>query len=164
MGDVRRYLKNYLNLRVLQFKNRQMEYTDYITEDEKLQITLPEIWSEYEDEEGTYAFFNTEQWTGNLRITPVTLDERGADRIKGILESDYEKYENSEWKELGEYMFLHYSEESKDEEHWIYYWMTGVKNVLLVISFTIPLNNFDTPENEEELELVEEMIESIQFN
>ena len=34
-------------------------------------FTLPADWDEYDDEEeDTYAFFNSNSWTGNLRISP----------------------------------------------------------------------------------------------
>ena len=48
---------------------QKMNYWDFISDNKRFKVKLPENWAEYDDAENTYAFFNTEKWSGNLRIT-----------------------------------------------------------------------------------------------
>lgn len=53
-------------------------------------IDLPKNWSEYEleDEKNTNGFFDTSEWTGNLRITSLNIQvENPTEFIKNELAS-----------------------------------------------------------------------------
>ena len=59
-------------------------------------MKLPDEWEEYEDDnEGTYAFFNTKSWSGNLRITPLRISNADNNMVVEFLKSELEKNEGA---------------------------------------------------------------------
>jgi len=129
-------------------------------------LTLPDDWSEYEDEEGTYAFFNEKNWTGNFRVTPFRWeqttndgDDKAAKYISGELEDNKDAVEIK----LGIFPCAHYKKNLAQEgdEFIIYYWITGLKNNLFICSFTINKEQESTEKNTHELNIVETIIKSI---
>ncbi|MBF6640221.1 DUF3805 domain-containing protein [Flavobacterium sp. J49] len=123
-------------------------------------ILLPENWSEYEDEENTNAFFDSKEWTGNLRITPIKIDaNKNAELLKSEMESFNGKAEP--FKTKTGFEGLKYSEKSNKD--FIYYWYIIAQNKMFICSFTIDLDKKETPENQKELIKVTEIINSIEL-
>ncbi|KAF2328194.1 DUF3805 domain-containing protein [Flavobacterium daemonense] len=123
-------------------------------------ILLPENWPEYEDEDNTNAFFDTKEWTGNLRITPVKIDpNKNSELLKSEMESFNGKAEPFKTKEG--FKGLKYSE--KNGQDFMYYWYIIAKNKMFICSFTIDLDKKDTPKNLKELEKVAETLNSIEL-
>ncbi|MEW5677386.1 DUF3805 domain-containing protein [Flavobacterium enshiense] len=111
-------------------------------------ILLPKNWAEYDDEENTNAFFDTEEWTGNLRITPVRIDpNKNSELLKSEMESFNGKAEL--FKTNTGFDGLKYSE--KSGEDFIYYWYIIANDKMFICSFTIDLDKKDTQENQKEL-------------
>lgn len=123
-------------------------------------IELPKNWAEYKDEKNTNAFFNTSNWTGNLRITPIKIDQNKREQL--LID---------EVKSLGSkatlltthsgFSGLKFSEESGED--FIYYWYLFAKDRMFICSFTIDTNQKDSNKNKEELLLVSGIINSIKL-
>lgn len=135
-----------------------MSYWEFTSSNGWFSTRLPENWSEYEDEEGTEAFFNTEQWSGNLRITPVRLG--GMDIDKTTI--SFNNNQNEIVVKLGDWTASFYSERSSDDCI-IYYWTIGSKSIRFICSFTIDEEFLNTDRNTKELAVVEEVISNIKI-
>ena len=121
-------------------------------------IALPENWAEYDDEKNTNAFFDTTDWTGNLRITPIKIDPK---KGKELLETEINSFKGKAEKFRTQNGFdgLRYSE--KSESDFIYYWYLIVKDKMFICSFTINFTEKATKKNETEITKVTKIIESI---
>jgi hypothetical protein len=132
--------------------NRQKFISEY-----GFSISLPDNWSEYdlEDEKNTNGFFDTSEWTGNLRITPLKVQvDYPYDFIKNELtETDYKEFT---WDNI---KALNYSEESDDL--YIYYWHLIEKKKIYICSFTIDSKNKESVENKKELVKIEEILKTV---
>jgi hypothetical protein len=123
-------------------------------------IQLPNNWSEYEDETNTDAFFNTSKWSGNLRLTPVTIDpKKSTQYLKNKIESLDGKAKPFTTK--SKFKGLKFSEESGEE--YMYYWYVFAKDKMFICSFTIDSNQIDSKENQEALQVVDEIINSLKL-
>ena len=122
-------------------------------------IILPENWAEYEDEKNTNAFFDTKEWTGNLRITPIKTDPK---KIAELLESEVKELKGKaeKFKTKNGFEGVKYSE--TDKENFIYYWYLIVKDKIFICSFTIKIAEQETQKNKMELIKVNTIIDSIQ--
>ncbi|WP_181369175.1 DUF3805 domain-containing protein [Flavobacterium profundi] len=123
-------------------------------------IILPEKWAEYEDEENLNAFFDTENWTGNLRITVIELDRNIDDNY---IEKEYIRLTNAE-KIITQNGYTGFKYLEKSQDGLMYYWQLFHKNKMFVCSFVLNLEN-NTKLKEAEIEKVEKIINSIKaFN
>lgn len=119
-------------------------------------LNIPSNWSEYEtDEKNTNAFFDTVQWTGNLRITPMNYEIKNAKEfLREILRE--ENGQNIDWENI---RGIYYVRNAKNEE--INYWYLIENNKLYICSFTF--GNIDgKTEKEMELKKVTEILNSIE--
>jgi hypothetical protein len=110
-------------------------------------LKLSENWDEYDDgEEGTYAFFNTIKWTGNLRITPLKWSGAAdsSKRIAAKFVAD-ELMANPDARKtaIGDFECAFYSKPTKQdgEDLLIYYWITGKEDIQFTCSFTLDRKN-----------------------
>ena len=71
-----------------------MDYWYFTSASNWFSLNLPVNWAENEEEdEGTYAFFNKEEWSGNLRNTLLRLssDKNADDKIPSFIKSELEE-------------------------------------------------------------------------
>lgn len=134
-----------------------MEKNQFISE-YNYSIILPENWSEYEsDEKNTNAFFDTTNWTGNLRITPLNYYIKNPKEYleKNKIEKNAELFD---WKHIQGIYFVDNS--SNDE---INYWFIIENNRLFICSFFIGQLN-GKEEIEKELNKVEIILKTLKSN
>lgn len=119
-------------------------------------IMLPEKWAEYEDDENVNAFFDTENWTGNLRITVIEVNKNIDDNY---IEEEFKSRPKAK-KIITQNSLtgLKYTEESQDGL--MYYWQIFHENKLFICSFILNPEN-DNNLNKTEIEKVEKIIYSI---
>ena len=117
---------------------------------------LPENWAEYEDDENLNAFFDTSNWTGNLRVSVIEVDK--------IIEENYIEdafKSHSKAKKFITQNGLNGIEYSlKSEEGLMYYWQLFYNNKIIVCSFVLNPKN-DIMLNEKEVEKVDGIVSSI---
>ena len=118
-------------------------------------IKLPENWNEYEsDENNTNAFFDTTNWTGNLRITSMNYKVENSLNFLNKIQIE-KKAKKISWSNL---QGIYYVENKNNEQ--IHYWYLIEKNKLYVCSFLIgKLNGKTAIENE--LNKVENILKTI---
>ena len=119
-------------------------------------IILPEKWAEYDDDKNVNAFFDTENWTGNLRITVIDVDKNIDDNY---IEKEYNNQKNAE-KIITENGFTGFKYIEKSQDGLMYYWQLFHKNKMFICSFLLNPEN-EKNLNETEIEKVGKIINSI---
>jgi len=147
-----------------------MDSKNFTSQGGGFSFKLPIDWEEYDDGvDGTYAFFNSKSWTGNLRITPIRwenipdpTEEKTAKFIKTRLAGNKQAVK----LKLGDWDCVHYKKEIKDDDKSfvVYYWESGKIDSIIICSFTIYKTSEGTKANRAELILVQSMIRSIIIN
>ena len=123
-------------------------------------LKLPANWDEYDDEEGTSAFFNSKSWTGNFRVTPIRwtgLADPNEDKAAKYILAELKENKIATKVKLGNYDCAFYKNEliQDDTQFIIYYWTTGKGNTAFICSFTIDKKQEATKLNQSELEQVQ---------
>lgn len=147
---------------------RNMEYKDFTSEQGWFTMKIPPNWAEYEDEEGTYAFFDTTNWTGNFRVTPLRMEKPNSqDPAKKYIDEEYSENKNLNpiKSTINDFSYVSYTKrpEQNDDNNIIYYWVLGKKDVLFTCSFTINAEKENTADNKVELEKVEKILHSFKL-
>jgi hypothetical protein len=138
-----------------------MGYWNFTSPDNWYTLELPANWAEYDDEDNVSAFFNTEQWSGNLRITALRWPtDTEIDKTSEYIASELNDNAGAICTKLGEMDAAFYTKEAANDCI-IYYWVTGKENNLFLCSFTIDKSFFNTARNTEELTIVENMLNTL---
>ena len=142
-----------------------MKENNFISASGWFSLALPKDWVEYEsEEEGTYAFFNSKSWTGNLRITPLRSSNSEDNMALSVSRSTLKEHQGAREMQLGELMAVSYKTYTKDAEQLVmYFWMAGKMNYVFTCSFTIDKAIDGSRKNNKELKLVEGIISSIRI-
>lgn len=100
-------------------------------------MTYPLSWSEFEDSEDCFLFYNPDEWTGNFRISAYRGDRHfAATSIKNELRDN----ESAQRIRVGAWDCA-YSKEMFEEEGRYYVshlWVTGREDLVFEVSFTVP--------------------------
>jgi len=130
-----------------------MMTSKYISPGGWFSLEYPVAWSEFEDSEGTFLFYNPNEWCGNFRISAYR--DIAKDYAKQCV--DYELNRNKESKrvKVGEWECAYCSETFIEKGTWYtsHIWITGQGNTSIECSFTVIKG--------EEYSIAEEMIRSI---
>lgn len=106
-------------------------------------MNYPCTWSEFEDGEGSFLFYNPESWTGNFRIsaykTNVSSNGDGMDYGKNFCLCELNENPTAKLVSVGtlkcaysKVMFL-----EEDAYYTVHRWITGIDNVAFECSFTV---------------------------
>ena len=133
-------------------------------------LALPTDWEEYDDNdtEDTYAFFNSKKWAGNFRITPfrwTDVVDPDEDKAGEFIAEELQENKIATKIKLGDFNCAYYKEDLLQEgnDQVIYYWMAGKKDNLFVCSFTINKDQEHTDYTKAEINIVQDIIKSIQI-
>ena len=145
---------------------KDMEYQDFTSEQGWFTMKIPPNWSEYDDEEGTYAFFDTSHWTGNFRVTPLKIDgPDNSDSLKNYIDDDYNKNKdlNPVRSKVNDFNCVSYSKriDQDGDKQTLYYWVLGKPGFIFICTYTVDTKNEDTADNKAELSKVEKIINSL---
>jgi hypothetical protein len=141
-----------------------MNYWNFTSDNNWFRLKLPENWAEYDDEENTFAFFNTEKWSGNLRITHRRWEnvEEGIDKASLYNQSELTDSPGAILVKLNKWDATFYIKEANEGDI-IYFWITGSKNDLFICSFTFDKPFLHTHWHNDELIVVSEIPGSIKI-
>ena len=129
-------------------------------------LTLPDHWDEYDDgDEGTFAFFDTKNYSGNLRITPFHWENAkpGENKAAQYINEETDENEGAIGIKIGNDHGVHYKKDiiQDGEELVIYYWCIGENSDIYICSFTIDKIKEHTTGNETALTIVQNILASI---
>ena len=112
-------------------------FKKYISPGAWFSMEYPAVWSEFEDSEGSFLFYNPDEWTGNFRISAYRSNtaDYGRESVRQELKENASAtlvrvgaldcaYSKEMFEEGGEYYTSHI-------------WITGVDDVVFECSFTV---------------------------
>lgn len=105
-------------------------------------MSYPAAWSEFEDGEGSFLFYNPEQWTGNFRISANKEDasrKGGINYGRDAVKQELAENSSAQLVKVGA-LECAYSREMFQEENEYYtthWWIIGIENVAFQCSFTV---------------------------
>jgi len=129
-------------------------------------LTLPDHWEEYDDgSEGTFTFFDSKNYSGNLRISPFHYEDEkpGENKVAQLINEEIDENKEAIKIKIGNRDCAHYKKNiiEDEDELVIYYWCIGENNDIYVCSFTVKKIKEQTVENEIALAFVQDIIKSI---
>ena len=102
-------------------------------------MIYPNDWSEFEDGEGSFLFYNPEKWTGNFRISaykPSGKEAGNMDYGREFVKLELKRkfccvtcYSGTSGMCLFKEMFL------EEEAYYVAAWITGIRDVAFECSF-----------------------------
>lgn len=108
-------------------------------------LEYPDSWSEFEDSEGVFLFYNPNKWNGNFRISAF----KDAAKDFGRQSIAYELKENptSVAVKIGEWDCAYSTESFQEEGTWYttYIWITGKDDISFECSYTVTKGCERTP-------------------
>ena len=118
-------------------------------------LEYPATWSEFEDTEETFLFYNPNQWTGNFRISAYR--DAAKDYGKQCIAWELKNNPTSVSVKIGEWECAYSAETFQEEGAWYttYIWVTGKDDLSFECSFTTAKGGERTP--------AEEIIRSLQI-
>lgn len=100
-------------------------------------MQYPATWSEFEDEEGSFLFYNPEKWDGNFRIS--AYKDRSATYARESIAYELEQNDQAVRKMVGPWECAYSCETFMEgnEAYTSHFWVTGAGNVSVECSFTV---------------------------
>ena len=113
-----------------------MDVKRYISPGGWFSLNYPETWSEFEEEEGSFLFYNPEKWSGNFRIS--AYKDRSFSYAKESIAYDLENNRSALLKTVGPWKCSYSCETFMEgnEAYTSHFWITGEGNVSVECSFT----------------------------
>ena len=113
-----------------------MDMKKYISPGGWFSFNYPAMWSEFEEEEGSFLFYNPEKWSGNFRIS--AYKDRSLSYAKESIEYDLANNPNAVLKTVGPWKCSYCNETFIEgtEAYTSHFWITGEGNVSVECSFT----------------------------
>lgn len=130
-------------------------------------MIYPSEWNEYEDMEGSFLFYNPNNWTGNFRISAFKKEPSLPDAFRYGKESVKNELANNSAArsiKIGN-LECAYSKEMFEEEgnYFVsHIWITGIDNIAFECSFTVPRGG-DTQEAEKVISSLEVRNENTKY-
>lgn len=145
-----------------------MTYRKFTADLAGFSLLLPEDWEEYNEsgnEEG-YTFFNSNNWSGNFRVTPyrwTDTDSNTENKAKEFVSEQLIENEGAILLKIGVFDCAHFQIETVQNVNQlvVYFWVLGKDNFLFMCSFTTRKSTDSSKGNKSELDVVQGIIRSI---
>lgn len=100
-------------------------------------IEYPDTWYEFEDEEGSFLFYNPNKWTGNLRVS--AFKDESHNYAKQMMHEELNGFPGACMKKIGPWEVVASSEQFQEEgrSYVSYTYLMGVGNTVVEFSFTV---------------------------
>lgn len=114
-----------------------MDMKKYISPGGWFSLQYPAAWSEFEDEAGSFLFYNPEKWNGNFRIS--AYKDRSSSYARESIAAELKRSEQVKMKQVGRWDCAYSCETFMEgnEAYTSHFWVTGEKNVSVECSFTV---------------------------
>ena len=108
-------------------------------------LDYPATWSEFEDSEGTFLFYNPDQWNGNFRIS--AFRDASKDYARMCIEEELKQNPTSSLVKVGEWDCAYNAETFREEGTWYtcHIWVTGKGDMCFECSLTVTKGSERTP-------------------
>ena len=114
-----------------------MDKKRYIAPGGWFALYYPERWSEFEDEEGSFLFYDPEKWNGNFRIS--AYKDRSSSYARESVADELRQNDQARLKAVGSWECAYSCETFMEgnEAYTTHFWLTGAGNVSVECSFTV---------------------------
>lgn len=132
-----------------------MKTKKYISPGGWFSLQYPAAWNEFEDEEGSFLFYNPAKWSGNFRIS--VFKDVSSSYAKEVIADEFSQNPQAKKVTVGEWKCV-YSQDAfteNGEDYITHVWLTGRSNTVAECSFTTLQN---APK-----EMAEEIISSLEL-
>lgn len=101
-------------------------------------LEYPAAWSEFEDSEGTFLFYNPNKWNGNFRIS--AFKDASKDFARQCIASELKENPTSSAVKLGIWDCAYSAETFQEDGAWytMHLWVTGKDDLSFECSYTVP--------------------------
>ena len=108
-------------------------------------LEYPATWSEFEDSEGTFLFYNPNMWNGNFRIS--AYKDAAKDYGRQCIAYELKHNPTSTSVKVGEWECAYSAETFQEEGAWYttHIWITGKDDISFECSFTVAKGTERTP-------------------
>lgn len=108
----------------------------YISPGSWFSFEYPDTWHEFEDEAGSFLFYNPNSWTGNFRISAVM--DNSPDFARNALRDELAQYSDAKLVTIGRHEFAYSRETFQEGNEWYtsHFWVTGYKQMAVYATFT----------------------------
>lgn len=115
-----------------------MMTSKYISPGGWFSLEYPVSWSEFEDTEGTFLFYNPNNWCGNFRIS--AFKDVSRNYAKQCMDYELEHNPTSTVVKIGTWDCIYSAETFQEQGAWYttHIWMTGKDDISFECSFTVP--------------------------
>lgn len=120
----------------------------YISPGGWFSLEYPATWSEFEDSEGTFLFYNPNKWCGNFRIS--AFKDVAKDYGRQCIAYELKENPTSVSVKVGEWECAYSTETFQEEGAWYttHIWITGKGEFSFECSFTVAKGGERTPAEE----------------
>lgn len=110
----------------------------YISPGGWFSLEYPATWSEFEDTENTFLFYNPNQWSGNFRIS--AYKDSSKDYGLQCIADELKHNPTSTQMKVGEWECAYSAKTFQEEGAWYttHIWITGKEDICFECSFTVP--------------------------
>lgn len=110
----------------------------YISSGSWFSFLYPDAWHEFEDEPGSFLFYNPTSWTGNFRIS-ASMDA-SASFADDTMNRELAEYADATRVNIGGRDYVHSREIFQESGAWYtsHFWVTGEKQMVVYITYTLP--------------------------
>lgn len=117
----------------------------YISPGGWFSLEYPASWSEFEDTEESFLFYNPNQWSGNFRIS--AYKDTAQDYGRQCIAYELNNNPTSTLVKVGEWECAYCTETFQEEGAWYttHIWVTGKNDTCLECSFTVAKGEIRTP-------------------
>lgn len=124
-------------------------------------MSYPASWSEFEDGEGSFLFYNPEEWSGNFRISAFKGDDRYADKV---LNDELRSNDSARLVQVGAWKCAYSKEMFEEEGAWYtqHLWVMGQGDMAFEVTFTVPKGGL-VDEAEKVIATLEPRIEGVKY-
>ena len=113
-----------------------MNTKKYISPGGWFSLKYPDVWNEFEDEEGSFLFYNPEKWNGNFRIS--AYKDRSLSYAEESLREELKNNDQAVLKSIGRWKCAYSCETFMEDgaAYTTHFWITGAGNVSVECSYT----------------------------
>lgn len=113
----------------------------YISSGSWFSFLYPDAWHEFEDEPGSFLFYNPISWTGNLRVSAMmdTSPQYAAE----VMRHELKEYEGAVRQNIGGHEYVYSKETFQEGGAWYtsHFWVTGKRQTVVYLTYTLPKGN-----------------------
>lgn len=120
----------------------------YISPGGWFSLEYPASWSEFEDSEETFLFYNPNKWNGNFRIS--AYKDASKEYARQCIAYELKQNPTSTSVKVGEWECAYSAETFQEEGAWYttHIWVTGKNDICFECSFTVSKGEERTPAEE----------------